>query len=404
MNITDIFKKNWKKTETIFTGALIVSLFLPWFNFGIVRMSGFRFIGEALKFTYIPNLLIPLMVITAIISVFTVPKTVFAKIFAIGTGILPILFYVILIVRGVPIFRVMNIGAYLSLVIALGFILSGLGLIDRLWIKFKLNIQKTTRVRLLKELGQKVWDEKLNIVGAEKLKKELSKNESEIENFNGAIKKVDSEIDKNKKVFEEFKVQKENEMKEYENQKKPLDKELDGIKDKLQNINNEITQIDRLEKDLSNFKSEQERLEDDQNLEINEKKIRQKAAEENIKTLQNKINEYQEKLPGWNIEKAKLDDTIKKIKDELNSLDEKIKVLNDETRAHKQQSDERIRKLEKEKKHVIIKINDIQKLNFIIFENIGNIAYNNRIEDDKLKGIYSQIDITEKKIRNLESR
>ena len=57
-----------------------------------------------------------------------------------------------------------------------------------------------------------------------------------------------------------------------------------------------------------------------------------------------------------------------------------------------------------EKKHIIIKINDIQKLNSIIFENIGNIAYHNRIEDEKLKDIYTQIDITEKKIRNLEAR
>ena len=132
--------------------------------------------------------------------------------------------------------------------------------------------------------------------------------------------------------------------------------------------------------------------------------VGQKAAEENITTLQKKIEEYQVRLPSWNAEKTKLDEAIKTIKDELASLDDRIKVLNDETRVHKKQTDEQIRKLEKEKKHIIIKINDIQKLNSIIFENIGNIAYHNRIEDEKLKDIYAQIDITEKKIRNLEAR
>jgi chromosome segregation ATPase len=367
-------------------------------------MSGFGFIGQALKFTDIFNLLIPLMVVTAVISVFTVPKTAICKIFAIGTGILPFLFYAILIIRGVSVFRLMNIGAYLSLVIGLGFILSGLGIMDRIWIRFKLNIQKNTRVRLLKELGQKVWDEKLSIVGAEKLKQELSKNESEIENFNSEIKKVDSEIDKNKKTFEEFRDQKENDIKDCDNQKKPLNDELDSVQEKLQNINNDMSQNERFEKDLANFKNELERLEADQNLEPNEKEIRQKAAEENIATLQKKIEEYQVKLPNWNAEKTRLEEAIKTIKDELASLDEKIKMLNDEIRDQKKQIDERVRKLEKEKKHIITKINDIQKLNSIIFENIGNIAYNNRVDDEKLKDIYNQIDITERKIRNLESR
>lgn len=404
MNISDIFKKNWKKSETIFTVALLLSLFLPWLNLGMVRMSGFRLIGEALKLGYIYHLLIPLMVITAIASVITIPKTTVAKILAVGTGIIPFLYHLILIVKGANILRLMNIGAYLSLVFGLGFILSGLGIIDRMWIRFKLNIQKNTRVRLIKELGQKVWDEKLSIVGAEKLKQELTKNESEIENFNLEIRRVDSEIDKNKKVFEEFKDKKENEIKGYENQKVPLIEQVGIIKDKLQNLNDDITQKDRFERDLSSYKSETERLEADQSMEKNEKEIRQKAAEENILTLQKKIVEYQEKLPGWNAEKTKLEDANKKIKEELNSLDEKIKILNEETRVHKKQLDEQIRKLEKEKKHIIIKINDIQKLNSIIFENIGNIAYHNRVEDDKLKDIYKQIDITEKKIRNLESR
>jgi hypothetical protein len=404
MIITDIFKKNWRKTETIFTVALLIALFLPWFNFGVVRMSGFRFIGQAIKFTDIFNLLIPLMVLTAIMTVGTVPKTPVSKILAIGTGILPFLFFVILIIRGASIFRLMNIGSYLSLVIGLGFILSGLGIIDRMWIQFKLNIQKNTRVRLLKELGQKVWDEKLNIVGAEKLKQELTKNESEIEHFNSDINKVDSEIDKNKKTFEQYRAKKENEINEYENQKKPLDEELESIQGKLRNLNNDIAQKDRFEKDLADFKDELARLEADQNLEINEKEIRKKAAEENIATLQKKITEYQTKLPNWNDEKTKLNEAIKTIKNELNSMDEKIRILHDDIRAHKKQSDEQIRKLEKDKKHIIIKINDIQKLNSIIFENIGNIAYHNRIDDEKLKDIYSQIDITEKKIRSLEAR
>jgi hypothetical protein len=142
-----IMNKFLEKTEMLFAAVLLLGFFLPWASIGgLISFSGYN-IPEALKGVaglagafshkttheipvkvYLSYLLylIPLLSIIIIVLGFKDMKT---KIISIIAGVLPFVFLIYAVIDFGNIFKAASIGVYVTLLAALGLILSAIGVI-----------------------------------------------------------------------------------------------------------------------------------------------------------------------------------------------------------------------------------------------------------------------------------
>ena len=139
---------NYKKSENIFAIAMLIAFFLPWINLGgLYTFAGYDIpnvleLGTAfvnaiqepgekgldVPFYYYLVYLIPLLTIGIIILDYKGIETELVSIFA---GALPILTLIYFIVdKGFDVFKVMGIGAYITIIASIGLILGALNVIN----------------------------------------------------------------------------------------------------------------------------------------------------------------------------------------------------------------------------------------------------------------------------------
>ena len=139
---------NYKKPENIFAIAMLIAFFLPWINVGgLISVEGYNIpntlevgatIANAFKesgekgvdvpFYFYLVYLIPLLTIGIIILDYKGIETKLVSIFA---GALPILTLIYFIVDiGFDVYKVMGIGAYITIIASIGLILGALNVIN----------------------------------------------------------------------------------------------------------------------------------------------------------------------------------------------------------------------------------------------------------------------------------
>jgi hypothetical protein len=139
---------NFKKSENIFAIAMLIAFFLPWINLGgLFTVAGYNipntleglgsfasaFKKSGAKGVEVPFYiylvyLIPLLTIGIIILDYKGIETKLVSIFA---GALPILTLIYFIVDiGFDVYKVMGIGAYITIIASIGLILGALNVIN----------------------------------------------------------------------------------------------------------------------------------------------------------------------------------------------------------------------------------------------------------------------------------
>ncbi len=133
-----------------------------------------------------------------------------------------------------------------------------------------------------------------------------------------------------------------------------------------------------------------------------EKRTQKKEVAENIKNLEKKREKIRTELQVLREKKSAMEMEIDKFQKKIIESENKIKKIEKEkkeqTRNFQKETKEWKRNKEKSQK----KIKDIEKHKEPLFEGLGKLINQHRVENKKLTPFYSQIDRTNRRIKEVE--
>jgi len=266
---------------------------------------------------------------------------------------------------------------------------------------------KRKKGELHRELGQKVWDERLDVQGAEKISTTLTRLMESKSSLLDELVETEIKISKLKKSLDEKIVKREIKISDQKTELKIQNERLASAKDKIKATKSLVTQkkkdAEKATKNILLLKKEQLNLEKISPLDGEQKKsidriIKQIEGEENTrKDIELFLKELREQLIIEEEEEISLNDKIQ----EEGKL---TKNIEDENKKEMDELKKEISEWERNKVRVQEKIEKIEKRTVPLFENLGILADHTRIEQKALLLNYSQIDRNKKRITDIEQQ
>jgi len=277
----------------------------------------------------------------------------------------------------------------------------------RLRLQARLKMAKRKKGELHRELGQKVWDERLDVQGAEKISTTLTRLMESKSSLLDELVETEIKISKLKKSLDEKIVKREIKISDQKTELKIQNERLASAKDKIKATKSLVTQkkkdAEKATKNILLLKKEQLNLEKISPLDGEQKKsidriIKQIEGEENTrKDIELFLKELREQLIIEEEEEISLNDKIQ----EEGKL---TKNIEDENKKEMDELKKEISEWERNKVRVQEKIEKIEKRTVPLFENLGILADHTRIEQKALLLNYSQIDRNKKRITDIEQQ
>jgi hypothetical protein len=236
-----------------------------------------------------------------------------------------------------------------------------------------------------KELGKKIWDDKLEIINGNKTTQELEKLEKNKQDLDRESDDAQKRIDGLEADLDKFTQKHKDSVAEQESAKKPYQEKLTEIRDEERVLEVKVTE-------------------------------KQKELEGMARGLNSPGNETEDKREELSDKKEKMDEEIKKLVDERLDLEkvrkshlEKIEEFDNNLKLIEEGGKKRIREFHKEikewkkaKEKLSEKIEHIEKKKEPLFLNLGKQADKAREHQEELTVFYSQIDRAKERIGDLE--
>jgi len=217
------------------------------------------------------------------------------------------------------------------------------GKIVKIRLQAKLKKEKQKKEELLKELGATAWIEGIRAKESEQIEKDLIKLEKDKSRFLKETKEADSKIKMLNKNLEEY-----------------TQKFLALVKDKETEINPYKEKIGKIEE----------------------------KTQKNHQSLKE--------------EKTELDKEKEKLKGKIGEYERQIKDIEEEKKEQARKFQKEIKEWEKNRGQIQEKVREIDRQKDPLFENLGKIINELRVDHKKLFIFYSQIDRANKRIQEIE--
>ena len=273
-------------------------------------------------------------------------------------------------------------------------------------IRLKINREKEKTGELLKELGKKIWEKKIEIDGAGDIREKLESLRSEEERLIRDKKAIEKEIEENIQAHERFRSEQAAAIKEQEQLKAPEEEELHRMKRELSEIEKITGEKEKLksknEKKTAAYKKKIDEIQADDDLSRIEKKMQTEELESDIKELNNEIERLTGELAPLYEKRGNPREVIERIKPKILKYDEQIGKLKEEQKERDRQYDNRNREHLKKKGELERKKNRLEQEKETLIEKLGKAGNLNRVENGELSGLYSKIDRVERTIKALE--
>ena len=271
----------------------------------------------------------------------------------------------------------------------------------------RLKMAKRKKGELHRELGQKIWDEKLDVQGAEKISATLGKLMESKASLLDELVKTEIRASKLKKSLDEKNVTSEIKISGQKTELKIHNEHLSSAKEKTKTTRSSVVQkkraAEKITKNISLLKKKHLNLEKISPLD--------EEQQHSLTRTTKQIEEEENNLKNNEL-------SLEKIKEQLMIEEEEEKALNDKSQEegrltrknedeHRSEADElkkEINEWERNKVRVQEKIEKIEKRTIPLFENLGALADNSRLEQKTLLLNYSQIDRTKKRISEIEQQ
>ncbi len=277
----------------------------------------------------------------------------------------------------------------------------------KLRLQARLKMAKRKKGELHRELGQKVWDERLDAHGAEKISTTLAKIMESKATLLDELVETEIKISKLKKNLDEKNIKGEIKISGQKTELKIQNERLASAKDKTRATRSLITQkkkdVEKATKNILLLKKEQMNLEKTSplNEEIQKSIDRITKQIEEAESARKDIDLSHRELREQQI----IDEEEKKSLNDISQEEGKlIKKIEDENKKEMDELKKEIIEWERNKVRVQEKIEKIEKRTIPLFENLGVLADHTRMEHKSLLLNYSQIDRNRKRITDIEQQ
>ncbi|MEA3421182.1 MAG: hypothetical protein U9Q97_05845, partial [Acidobacteriota bacterium] len=201
--------------------------------------------------------------------------------------------------------------------------------IIKLRLHARLRKQEQKKKEILKELGQKAWQECIELEENENINNELRKLEENKNNLDEELKGIESNLDKLNSSLKENVQKCETQITKQNFRKKPHCESLRESKDKEKQIETEIAHtqngLEATAKEMSSLKIEAMVQEKNGNLTENEKKTEKKEIKKKIKNLESIKETADQKITILVGQKLSLEKESQQHQEKIDNYDEKIK-------------------------------------------------------------------------------
>lgn len=277
-------------------------------------------------------------------------------------------------------------------------------------IKFRLHTRlKIARRKIAdvyRELGQKAWEENLDVPESEKLSRTLHKLDEKKVLLHEDLESTLEKISNLKKNYEDKSFKYNMKISGKKAELKIENEKLSEIRNKIKEIRSSLAQkkkeAAKLEKELHVLDKNSNEIKN--NPKTNEVELKQKmeaitGRKAEIEILQQQIKQDTKELKRQINEQENEDKALKEL---IHGESMKSKEFEATSRREQDEIKKEINEWDRHRVKIQEKIQRIEKRKVPLFENMGSLADSNRIEHESLMLFYSQIDRTNKKIEDIE--
>jgi chromosome segregation ATPase len=278
----------------------------------------------------------------------------------------------------------------------------------RLRLQVKLKREKEKKVALWKELGKLAWNEDVQASCIEEdcgklsvLEEEIGRHQKTWHDVYSRIEVLGREHDAALTRYralvaeqEEARRPHQEEMLALANRKKEI---LEALESSIREADAADAQVGAAEKDVRQIEQNPKLNEADRSARLD--KVRDKAA-----SIVGRVRALREKAPLLQEERYRLDRRLEEVEAQVRVFNAAILRIDEEYRERLQVREKEIRDWQKAKERVQDKIVDVKRLMEPLFESVGRILDEARVDHEDLAVVYFQIDGVNKTVAELETR
>lgn len=268
--------------------------------------------------------------------------------------------------------------------------------------------EKTKQENFILEIGQKCWEEGIEIsTGGAVLSKLASMEEAlsakrlEQEDSEKKIQDLKKNLEKSQKKHDIKQAQ-------LETDKNAISQELIKISKKESEINLQIIQHQKSReatvKKINDTNNKVYDIKNDKNLSTEKIKAEKEESTKKIKCLAKDIKDIDQAIDEQIKEKIKLEKKAEKQNDKKSEYNQQIKSINEKNKQETRRFHKEIKEWEKTKHKVTEKILEIDKNKKPLYQNLGRLVNDKRIDYKELAILYSKIDRSYKRENNIKKQ
>ncbi|MGD8534995.1 MAG: hypothetical protein PVF66_04025 [Candidatus Aminicenantes bacterium] len=270
----------------------------------------------------------------------------------------------------------------------------------------RLKRENRKKEEFIKELGQEAWTARVSVEKGDRTIKELKNLETKENSSQKELEEAELKIEKLEEQNNAALKKHEDQIQKTEDEIKPIKEKMAETKEKAKLTELSLIQkqkdMEYAEKILEAEERAAKEMKASPKLSAEEKRAKKKEVAENIKNLEKKREKTRTELQALREKKSAMEMEIDKFQKKILESENKIKKIEKEkreqTRTFQKETKEWKRSKEKSQK----KIKDIERHKEPLFESLGKLINEHRIDDKNLTPFYSQIDRTNKRIKEVE--
>ena len=252
----------------------------------------------------------------------------------------------------------------------------------RLRLQAKLRREKVKKSGLWKELGRKAWSEDIQVEGTGEVCQKLKILEEEKSARQSEWHEIYSQIEALGRRHEDLRKSQHEAIRTDEARKKPFEDRLAELKKREKELKKNRAEAEREGRDAAAGQGT--------------------AAKENAETAGSTVEKLKGKLDDIAEEEARLGAEKAAVQAELDARDRMIREMKLKHKEEDQIREQGIREWEKKKESVQQRIIELKKTSEPLYESMGKILDESRVEHKELALCYFQIDGVNKAIQDLQ--
>jgi chromosome segregation ATPase len=275
-------------------------------------------------------------------------------------------------------------------------------------IQLQVRLKKERRKKdgLIRELGKKTWREGIRVVKSKKIERNLKNLEKNRIRFQKKLEEINSKIEMLKNELIESDQKFDDEVKEQQakikHQREKLAEVDENQRQKKFDILQKKQEIEDLKINLKAVDKKAKKIENNHNLLEEKKKIKSAQIEQKIKNLEKKREIILKEIRQLRKEKTEIAKEKTALQEMVELCERRIKEIEEAKNEQRHRFLREAQVWQKEKEKIHDKLREIVKQKEPLFESLGKLIDDLRVDNELLDAFYSQIDKVDKRIRELE--